>query len=212
MARLRATTAVCEVVALELHHVGGREVARDQDEAALGLGLRRHARLPGERLHDPLRHLDHVVTAFAQILVLDLVELGEQGVGLRLERPFGVASLGLDDAPRRDRQHGIVEDHQVEVDERRELGGGPGRHRGVQLLELRAHPVHGRVEARRFLARLPAGHAVARHLQPGMRHQLRMPDGDAAGDADAVEGEAHRAIALRVPGSKSPVPVQDPEP
>jgi hypothetical protein len=24
-----------------------------------------------------------------------------------------------------------------------------------------------------------------------MRHQLRLPDGDAAGDADAVDGEAH---------------------
>ena len=92
-----------ELVLLELHHVGRRQVVRDQDQVLPAIGLRRRhvAGLAGERLHHALGDLDHVGAALAQVVVLDLVELGEQRVGLHLERPLGVAVLGLDDPARR---------------------------------------------------------------------------------------------------------------
>ena len=83
-----------EAVLLELHHVGGGEVVRDQDPVVLGIRLQRRgdvAGMAGERLHHALDDLDDVGLALAQVFVLDLVEPGEQGVGLQLERPFGVA-------------------------------------------------------------------------------------------------------------------------
>ena len=70
-------------------------------------------------------------------------------------------------------------------------GGRGGGHARAQFLELRAHLVDGRVEARGFLRRLLRRHGVMLDLEAGVRHQLRLPDGDAAGDADAVDGEAH---------------------
>src|SRR6185503_16904225 len=92
---------------------------------------------------------------------------------------------------RGDRNVGVVEDHQVQVDEGGDLGGGGGRDALAQFLELRAHLADGGVEARAFLLRPLGRYLVARHVEPGVAHQVGVPDGDAAGDTDAVDGEAH---------------------
>ena len=178
---------------LELDHVRRRQVVRDQDQALLvAHGRRRHVTgLAEQRLQQALDDLDHVGLALAQVAVLDLVELVEQRVHLHLERPLGVALLGFDDLARRFRQRRVVEDHQVQVEKCLEFLRRAGRDLRAQLLELGAHGFQRRIEARRFLGDLVLRHDVMRDFEPGVRHQMRVSDGDATGHRDAVHGEAH---------------------
>src|SRR5438132_996340 len=98
---------------------------RDQDRRVGEHGLGRDAPLrAGERAEDALGHLAHVVFSLAQVRVLDVAELRHEEVELRAQRPFGVAVLLADDLARRFRESAVLEEHQVHLDEGRELGGG----------------------------------------------------------------------------------------
>ena len=54
-----------------------------------------------------------VVAALAQVTILDRIELREQRVTLHLDRPFGIALFGFDNATRLGRQRGVVQNHAV---------------------------------------------------------------------------------------------------
>ena len=155
---------------------------RDQYQIAVGIARRRRhvTGLPRQRLHHPLRDLDDIGAAFAQVTVLNGVKLLQQRVGLDFQRPLGVAVFAFDDGARHDGQCGVAEDHQVQIDKCRELRRCPGRNSAAQFFQFAAYRVHGAVEARGFFGQLGRRHIVVRHLQLGVGYQVCMADGDAA--------------------------------
>ena len=186
-----------ELVLFELDHVCRRQVVRDQDQVLfVARALRwRVAGLAEQYFHQAFDDLDDVGFALAQIAVFDLVELVEQRVELHFQRPFGIALFGCDDFARRFRQRRVVQYHQVQVEEGVELLRRIGRNLRAQFLQFGAHRRQGSVEARQFLGDLGLRHHVMRDLEPGMGHQVRVSDGDAAGYRNAVQGKAHCAGA-----------------
>jgi hypothetical protein len=95
---------------------------------------------------------------------------------------------------RRLRQHRVVEDHHVDVEERAHFGRRVGRNRGVQPDELAAHRGYRVVEARNFRIDFLGGDLVVGHLQPRRGDQVREADRDAARDAGAVQREARARL------------------
>ena len=87
-------------------------------------------------LQHALDHLDDVGLALAEVAVLDAFELRDQCIHLQLERPFGVATLGLDQILGCLGQGRVVEDHQMQVQEGRELGRSAWRNMLVQAGEF----------------------------------------------------------------------------
>ena len=187
-----------KAVLLEQHHVGRGDVMGHDDQLFLVAGLLGDMRGAGERLEHPLHHLHDVVPPLAKVRVLDGVELRQQGVGLRLERPFGIAALGLYELARDLRQRGVIEDHQVQVEEGVEFLRRIGRDLRAQIAEFVAHGFQRGIETREFAGNLFGRHVVVRDLQFGVRHQMRVSDGDAAGHRDAVHGEAHGRLTSGV--------------
>ena len=181
-----------ERVLAEEDHVRGRQVARHEDRGVLAHRLDRDAPLrAGERAQDPLGHLAHVVLALLEVRILDVAELREELVQLRAQRPLGVAMLLADDVARRLRERGVVEEEPVHVHEGRELRRRPVAHAVGKLAQLVAHLLHSAIVAALLADHLEARDLVVVHLGRHAREQVRVPDGDAAGNADAVHGEAH---------------------
>ena len=206
-----------EVVFLEGDHVRRRQVMRDDDQVlfldALRGAQRRPADMAGQLLDDALDHLPDVLPALAQIGVLEFVELRDQLLHLLHQRPFGIAAALADQRLRYLAQLGIVEDHAVQVEEGTELGRC-----------MLGTFLHGRQLALHLLERgLEAGHLLVHHpwcdgqvgdFQRRMRNQVGGPDGNAAGNAEAVQGKAHRLTPLRrtcrrsMPAGRSSPPVR----
>ena len=130
-------------------------------------------------------HLHHVEFAFAQVGVVELLELLDQVLHLLNERPFGVAAPLADDVARLLGQFRVFQEHGVDVDEGVELGW---RVLGVLLHQDQFVLDHldGSVEAFDFLVDHARGDGQVRHLKGRMRHQHGSPDGDAAGNPQAV--------------------------
>ena len=182
-----------ELMLLEQQHVGRRKVMGDEDRALLTATHRAWdvARLAEQCLHHQFDDVEHVVLALAQVVVLHLLELCDKRLGLELERPFGVASLGLDQPARFLRERRILEDHLMHVDERVELGRGVGRDMVTQDGQILADLGDRRLEAHRLLGQARLRHHIVGYLQPRVGDEVRVADGDAAGYADTVDGEAH---------------------
>ena len=186
-----------EVVILELDDVGRREVVRDEDRLLLGVGRPHRARLAHQHFQHAFHDLHDIGLALAQVRIFDRVELLDQHGGLLRQRPFGIAALLGDDSLRRFRERRIGEDHPVDVEKRAELGRRVLRgHFRAQALEFLLHEAHRLRQACDLGRDLIGGDGVVRGLERRVRDELRPPDGDAAGDADSVEDEAHGATLL----------------
>ena len=185
---------------LEQHDIGGRQIVCDQHQVFFRVsGGRRHITgLARQCLHDALGDLNHVGAAFAQVAVLDGIKLLQQFVGLHFQRPLGVAMLGLDDVPGDARQRRVVEDHQVQVDEGRELRRRTCRNGAAQLLEFAAHGGHCKIKTHHFIGQLFQRHFIVRDFEFGVRNQMGAADGDAARDADAVDRKTHGCRGRKV--------------
>ena len=190
-----------ETVLLEGHHVSRRQVVRDDDLVLLALSarLQRGATVvTGELLDHALDRLPDVVGAFAQVEVVDLVELADQMFHLLQQRPLGVAALFADQHLRRLGEFGVGQDHRMQVDEGTELARCPA-HSLLQRLVLAAHGRHRRLEAGDFLLQLPWGQLAMRDFERCLRQQAGFADGDAARDAEPVQGvadgEAHHSCS-----------------
>ena len=129
--------------------------------------------------------------ALAQIVVFDGIELLQQFVGLHFQRPLGVAMLGLNDVPGNARQRRVVEDHQVQVNEGREFRRRTCRYGTAQMIEFAAHGGHCEIKTHHFVGDLLRRHFIMRDFEFGVRNQMGTADGDAAGNADAVDRETH---------------------
>jgi hypothetical protein len=184
-----------EAVFLEGDGVGRREVVGDDDQRlflrALGR-LQLGAARPAEQfLDDALDDLHDVELALAQIGVVKLLELSDQMLHLLDQRPLGVASPFADDLARLLGQFRVLQEHRVDVDEGVELG------RRVLGAFLHLHQfvldrLDRRVETLDLLVHHARRQGQVRHLQRRVRHQHRPPDGNAAGNAQTVQGKAHR--------------------
>ena len=120
-----------EVVILELDDVGRREVVRNQDRVLLR-GRAHGSGFAHEDLEQPLDHVHDVRLPFAEIRILDHVELLDQDAELLRERPFRITQLLGDRALRHFVQGWIGKDHPVHVEKGAELGRRIARsHRAV---------------------------------------------------------------------------------
>jgi hypothetical protein len=204
-----------ETVVLESDGVGWRKVVGDDDQR---LFLRTLGRLQGgaagvaeQFLDDALDDLDDVELALAQVKIVELLELIDQVFHLLDERPFGIAPALTDDVARLFGQLRVFEEHRVNVDEGIELGR---RVFGalLHLDQLFLDRLDGVVEALEFLVHHARRQGQVSHLERRMRHEHGPPDGDAAGNAQAVQDEAHRATFRRAAPSKVDAPSGGSEP
>ena len=183
-----------EMMLLEGDDVRRRQVMRDDDQVLfldpLRGAQRRPADMAGELLDDALDHLPDVLPALAQIGVLEFVELRDQLLHLLHQRPFRIAAALTDERLRHLAQLGIVEDHAMQVEKGAELGGcmlGAFLHRR----QLALHLLERSLEAGHLLVHHARRNGQVGNFQRCMRDQVGRPDGDAAGNAQAVEGKAH---------------------
>ncbi len=164
-------------VVLELDHVRGREVVRDEDRLLLGHRRRQRTGFAHQALQHPLADLDDVRLAFAQVRVFDLLELLDQDAHLLGERPLGVAAL-------------LVQDHPVDVQKRAEFAGHVAAgHRRVEALQFLLDFLDREAEARNLGLDLRRWNVVVSDLERRVRDELRPADRDAGRDADTMERE-----------------------
>ena len=167
MSMLRATIAVCEVLpptsvtkpvnTLRLNcsmsagatslatSTSGSSPAKSRAASAVVrhvIGQRRVARHGAQHALD---HLLEIGLAFAQVVVLHLVELPRQHLQLRRQRPLGVVVTIDDPVLRGAGQCLVVQQHQVHVEQRRQLGRRIVRQVALQRAEFRRPPrrAHG---------------------------------------------------------------------
>src|SRR3546814_7670406 len=107
---------------LELDIVGWRQGMRDQDDGAFLWLKRRLARMPEQGLYDAFDHLHHVLLTFAQILILDLLELRHYIFHLLFDRPFGIAEFAADNVLGFLGERPVSQDHQMRADNSAQLG------------------------------------------------------------------------------------------
>ncbi len=173
---------------------------------------RRHA------LHvaqDALDHLLQVGLAFAQVLILHFVKLARDHLQLGSQRPFGVVqAVGhpvLDAAD----EHFVLQQHQVHVQQRgqlvRRLLGAHGGDALLQAVDLVHHRIAPGPHAADLCLDLVSLDEIVRDIHPAGRHQHGTPDGDAAGDCQAVDAEGH-GFAVGPPTRRSPSPPGPPPP
>ena len=148
-----------EDAALELQHVGRRDVVGHQHQRVLAAEVARpragagaHGAAPAplrQRAQQALDHLLEVGLALAQVVVLHLVELPRQHLQLRRQRPLGVVVALADPVLGGAGQRLVVQQHQVHVEQRRQFGGRLGRQvalaaRSVRRPRRRARRAGGR--------------------------------------------------------------------
>ena len=140
----------------------------------------------------------HVGLALAQVLVLDLRRTAASSASVCTLSAHSAlhcsCSISLA-RPLRERR--VVEDHEVHVEERRELRRRMRGHLGAQLSSSPRTVATAASKRADLLRDLVRRHEVMGDLELGVRVQVRPPDGDAAGDGDAVDGEAHGARPAR---------------
>ena len=170
-----------ELVPLEQDHVRGREVVRDQNAVFLGhAAVEQLAGPADQRLEHALHRLDDVGLAVAQVAVLDALELLDERFHLQLQRPLGVALAGFDELLRRFRQRRVIEDHQVQIEKGLELGGSADGNVLGKAGKFCARGDDCGVEAGLLFGDAGLRDFVMRDFQLRVRHQLGMPDGNAA--------------------------------
>ena len=196
-----------ELVRLEDQHVRRREVVRHHDHLAFlllqgleFLGTGKRGMFAGftheERFQDSFHHLHHIGPALAQILVLDRIELRHQRVHLLDQRPFSVAAPVFDDAQRLLRQHGVGQDHRMQIEKCADIAARRMPQARMQALEFGLHGRNSRLESRRFGADLRRLHQIVGDIERHGCHQMRAADRDAAGYAYAVQGKGHSIAAV----------------
>jgi hypothetical protein len=135
-----------------------------------------------EHAEQALDHLLEVGLAFAQVLVFHLVELARQHLELSRERPFGVVVALPDPMLGRAGQRLVVEQHQVHVEQGRELG---------RRFRRQVH-LHRRQAGGDRVARHPiVAHVVVGDVDPARGNEHGPPDRDPSGNRQAEELEGH---------------------
>ena len=173
----------------------------------LALAARRRRRQHGgPALHVAQHALDHLLQvglALAQVLVLHLVELARHHFQLRGQRPLGVVEALGDPVLDAAGQLLVLQQHQVHVEQRRSARAarrwGPSARCWPAGGAARRPPRCAPTRTRSISVSISLGlDEVVRHVDAAGHHQHRAPDGDAAGDSEAVDRQGHGA-ALHSP-------------
>ncbi len=189
-----------ETVFLEGDHIGRRKVMGDDDECLFLDPLDRLHQWPAgmteKFLDHPFDDLPDVILALAQVGIVELAELGNQTLHLLDQSPLGVAAPLANDLARLVEQFRVIEEHRVDVDERAQLG-----RRALGRLFHRFQFALDHLDRGFKAGNFPVDHArcdgQVRHLECRMRHEHGPPDGDAGGNAKAMQDETHALIPLR---------------
>jgi len=175
----------------EQHHVGRRQIVRNQNTGAAMFGRARQSVLTGQRLENTFGNLLDVLAAFAQVLFFDLIELGKKNIELAFKRPLGIAVFFLDQRQRVFGQRMVIEQHDVQAQKRAQLGWGVLRDAAPEHFQLFACAANRFFKARHFGGYAIFGHGVESDFHIGAREHMRRTDGDAAANANPLQTDAH---------------------
>ncbi len=177
---------------LEIHHIGRRQVVRHQDGVFVHvLDKLQIGAVAGKVLEDTLYNLQHVVLALAQVVFLDGVKLLHQGIALQFQRPFGVATLAVDQVARVARNGHIGQQHDVQRQKCPQLGRGIFGDAAPQQLQLLAGIAHGAIETLLLGGNLAVFQHQMHHVVHALRQQMCPADSDAATDRYTVQHDTH---------------------
>ena len=203
---------------LELQHVGRRQVVRHQHQRhiqsviqqqillALVSNRRRHDRRCRTQ-HAPQHALDHLLQiglALTQVLVLHLVELARNDLELGGQRPLGVVETIADPVLHTTGQRLVLQQHQVHIEQGRQLVRRILGHFLLQALQLVDHGIAPGTHPVDLALHLVGRNEVMRHVQPAGRHDHRAPDGHPTGNWYAVDAEGHFPNGTGPPHARSP--------
>jgi hypothetical protein len=104
----------------------------------------------------------------------------------------------LDPVPRGLGQHRVVQQHQVHIEQRRQLGRGFDRQIGLERGDLADDGVACMAQTGHLSRRVDGIDEVMRHINPAGRHQHGTPDGDTTRNRLAEHLDAH-ALTLAAP-------------
>jgi hypothetical protein len=160
---------------------------------------RRRAFLARQRGEYALGHLLQIRLALAQVLVLHFVELARQNLELRRQCPLGVVVTFSHPARRGTDKRLVVEQHQVHVEQGRQLRRGVAWQFVLQGDELARDLFAGTPQPRHLGPSLFRRDEVVRHVDPARRDQHRAPNGHAPGDGQSEDLQRHaRAPLIRL--------------
>jgi len=149
-----------------------------------------------ELAQQPLDDLFQIPFAFAQVGVFHLVKLTRHHLELAGQGPFGVVESLLHPAFDAVFEHLVLQQHQVHVEQGRQLGRGVFGQVVVQPTNLVGNSLAGQRQALDFVLDLFGLDEVMRHIDPAGRDQHRASDGDASGDGQSMHSQGH-VIRLR---------------
>ena len=169
----------------------------DGAQPVLALG-RQVARVAQQHLDDPLDHLHHVGLALPQVGVLDGLELLDQQLHLLHQRPLGIGAAGEDEGLGGPDEHRVFEEHDVHAHEGVDLGGRrAGTGRSLQARQVGLDPGHRGPQPGDLGVHVLGRHGEVGDLEQGVGDQVGVADGDALGDGETVDGEAHGFMGSR---------------
>ncbi len=195
----------------EFEHVRRGDVVGHQyervfpGEVALAVGRRiieGIAAQSPQRGDDALDHLFQVGLAVAQVFVLHLVELARDHFQLRRQRPLGVVVALDDPLPRGLRQGVVLQQHQVDVQQRDEFVVRVLGNVALERGELLDDQVARGAQALDLGLDHPGFDVIVGDVDPARRDEHRTTDRDAARYRKTEHLNAHEPTsANRTPGT-----------
>ena len=168
------------VLLFEQYGIGRREVVRDEDGVVKQVaGEVDFVALADKVVVDAADNLEHVLFAFAQVVVVDAVELGGKLVALLFQCPFGVDFLLAQNVDGFAREGNVGQQHQVQGDERAQFGRGVFGNRAAQLFQFFARGFDGVVETGSFGIEFVGIDVVLGDFRCAARDEVGVADGNA---------------------------------
>jgi hypothetical protein len=115
---------------------------------------------------------------------------------LQFQRPLGIAAFLADQLDRSVGDGGILEHQQMGVDENGNVRACPAGNTVAYRDELEACGFQGTQVALDFLFDQPGWYGAFQDLYTPAQDDMRLADGNAAGNSNAVQHEAHILIAI----------------
>ena len=195
----------CENAALELQHVGWCHITGHQHKgvfsgevscAALNLPLLQAwaKACTGQNSKQSFDHLFDVGLALAQIGVFHVVKLPDQDFQLGRQRPLGVVMPFTDPQLDGIAEHVVMQQHQVYVQQGRQLVWRLGRQLAFKKFQLCRHGIAGAPDARNLVRHLLGAHKIVGYVHTAGGHQNGPPNGHATRHRKAENLNAHRAL------------------
>ena len=126
-------------------------------------------RVSQQHFKDTLNHLHHIGFTFTQIRIIDRFKLCNQLFHLLRQGPFCIAMLSTNELLRHRRQHGIIQYHQMHIQERWHFRRRISRDLTTQSLHFLTHCTHRIIKPCNFFIDSLRRQYVMRHFDVTMR-------------------------------------------